>query len=187
MAEWMTMAAPGQASAQVASFIGIQPVADPGQPMRLALAKPASATRQAAVEAPAAPVAVQPAPQVAEIAPPAPLPVAVAAAPAPVEVAHVAPPMPAAVDRGRSHYAAPKVQAPRAVAAKVAARAPRPALTTAARLTQSLPELRRNAALRTGSAAARWSSWALMIRAITLPGHGARPPAATPRCASSPR
>ena len=159
MAEWLAMAKPGQASAQVASFIGVQPVAsDPGQPLRLALAKVPTATRQASVDVPgpapvaaaapiaaAAPVAAVPiesAPQVAQIAAP------VIEAPvfdAPLDVAASAPPP-----------APRESEAPRAEPRKVAARAPRPALTPAAvRLTQTLPELRRNAALRTGTARSR--------------------------------
>lgn len=146
MAEWLAMARPGQASAQVAAFIGVQPVAsDPGQPTRLALAKPANATRQASVVAPQpAPVAfvapIEPAPQYAELAPPIDQPMAVAAVeekPEPVAVT----PRPK-----------PVVAAPR----KVAAKAPRPALSpSAARLTQSLPELRRNASLRMGDSRSR--------------------------------
>ena len=152
MAEWLAMAKPGQASAQVASFIGVQPLAsDPGQPVRLALATTSSPTRQAAVEAPkAAPVAaavpIAPAPQVAEVAAP------VVQAPvfeAPVEFAAVAPPLPAAVIEA-APVAAPRRPAPR----KVAVRAPRPALTHAA-LSQTLPELRRNASLRTGASRSR--------------------------------
>jgi Flp pilus assembly protein TadD len=150
MAEWLAMARPGQASVQVAAFIGVQPVADPGQPTRLALAKPASATRAAAVSVPLpaptfvapqpAPVAVaapvEPLDQYAEIVPPPMPPMPVAdVEPKPKRVAETARPKPAA--------AAPR---------KVAAKAPRPALSpAAARLTQSLPELRRNAALRTAA------------------------------------
>ena len=158
MAEWLAMAKPGQASAQVASFIGIQPLAsDPGQPVRLALARTPSPTRQAAVEAPLGPPVVAPAPVVAAApvvasAPVAPAPqVADVAAPvfeapvveAPVEIATAAAPM-------------PHVEAPRPESRKVAARAPRPALTPAAvRLTQTLPELRRNASLGTHSSRSR--------------------------------
>ena len=109
--QWMALAKPARASDQVAAFIGIQPVADPGQPIRLALNKD-DAVRQAAAapvqtpEAPAAelssvatvelppvpqsePVAIAAAEPVA--APlPQPEPVAIAAAalePAPVELA----------------------------------------------------------------------------------------------------
>ena len=155
MAEWLAMAKPGQASAQVASFIGVQPVAnDPGQPVRLALAKLPSSTRQAAVEVPrsapiaaAAPVAavapVASAPQVAEIEPPVQ---DVPVFEAPVEVAAaVAPPAPRVIEAPRAE--------PRKVAA---AHAPRPALTPAAvRLTQTVHELRRNASLRTGATRSR--------------------------------
>ena len=109
--QWMALAKPARASDQVAAFIGIQPVADPGLPVRLALNKD-DAVRQAAAapvqtpEAPAAelssvatvelppvpqsePVAIAAAEPVA--APlPQPEPVAIAAAapePAPVELA----------------------------------------------------------------------------------------------------
>lgn len=144
MAEWLAMARPGQASAQVASFIGIRPVADPGQPVRLALAKPAGTTRQAAVQLQVESVvaAVQPAPQLAAVAAPAPEPVY--APPPPVEVAAVAPPLPM-----------PLAEAPRPAPRRAAVHAPRPGLTLAARVTQSLPELRRNAALRTGAGRSR--------------------------------
>ena len=135
IAEWMTMAKPGQSSAQVAAFIGIQPVADPGQPVRLALAKPASSTRQAAAPAPlaAAPVAI------AAVAPPA-------VALPPVAVASVAPPLPA------YNADAPSPE-PRKVAARVA---PRPGIDPAAlRLKQTVRELRHNAALRAGRSNSR--------------------------------
>jgi Flp pilus assembly protein TadD len=144
MAEWLAMAKPGQASAQVASFIGVQPVADPGQPIRLALAKTPSPTRLAEVAPQPAPVAaaapVEPAPQVADVAAPM---FELTVSESPVDVAAIAAP-------------APVLQAPRAAPRKVAARAPRPALTPAAvRLTQTLGELRRNAALRTGTTRSR--------------------------------
>ena len=154
MAEWLAMARPGQASAQVASFIGIQPVAnDPGQPVRLALAKTPSATRQAAVDAPR-PAPVAAAAPVASVAPVAPAPqiteneIPVEESPvfeAPVEVAAVvAPPAPRVVE------------APRPEPRTASARAPRPALTPAAvRLTQTVHELRRNASLRTGASRSR--------------------------------
>jgi len=142
IAEWLAMARPGQASAQVAAFIGIQPVAsDPGQPTRLALAKPADAVRQAAVTAPqptpvalAAPVA--PPPRIAELAPPVEQPVEFVAA--------------------VQEVIAPIVEALRPAQRKVAVKAPRPALSpVAARLNRSLAELRRNAALRLGASRSR--------------------------------
>ncbi len=129
--EWMAMAKPGQASAQVAAFIGVQPVAsDPGQPVRLALAAAPGGVRQASAEAPAyAPI--EPAPELAQQSAPD-------AAPA-QDYAAVAPPPPVDVIE-----AAPRRLAPRLAASRAA----RPALSPAAvRLTQSLPELRRNAAL----------------------------------------
>ena len=149
MAEWLAMAKPGQASAQVAAFIGIQPIgSDPGQPTRLALNAVASPTRQAAVEAPMpAPVAaaalVEAAPQTAEVAPPtfeAPVEQAAVVAPAPMPMVETA----------------PLVETIQPAPRKVAIRAPRPALTPAAvKLTQTLPELRRNAALPTGATRSR--------------------------------
>lgn len=144
LAEWLAMARPGQASAQVASFIGVKPVADPGQPLRLALARPATTTRQAAVELPArAVVAVAPpTPQLAEATIPAAQPYY---APQPaVELAAVAPPLPMEL-----------AEAPRPVPRKAAARAPRPGLTLAASVTQSLPALRHNAALRAAAGRSR--------------------------------
>ena len=142
MAEWLAMARPGQASAQVAAFIGIQPVAsDPGQPTRLALATPAAAVRQAAVAAPqSAPVAlaapVQSAPQVAELAPPVEPPTEFVAA--------------------IREVLAPIVDALTPAPRKIAVKSPRPALSPAAvRLKQSLADLRRNAALRPGSGRSR--------------------------------
>jgi len=122
MAEWLAMAKPGQASAQVAAFIGIRPLAsDPGQPIRLALNAAASPTRQAAVEAPMpAPVAaaalVEAAPQTAEVAPPtfeAPVEQAAVVAPAPMPMVETA----------------PLVETIQPAPRKVAIRAPRPALT----------------------------------------------------------
>jgi Flp pilus assembly protein TadD len=147
MAEWLAMARPNQASAQVAAFIGVSPVADPGQPVRLALAKPAAATRQAAVEVAAPPVVAAPVAVAvaAPVAPPAAVAVAEPVAP-PVQFAAVAPPMPVEL----TEVSRP---APRKIAAsaprKAAAPAPRPGLTLAARLSQRLPELRHNASLRT--------------------------------------
>ena len=145
MSEWLAMARPGQASAQVAAFIGIQPIAnDPGQPTRLALAKPANAVRQAAVAAPPpAPVAfvapVEPAPQVADLAPPAEPPVEIA-----TMVKEAFAPIVEALT--------PAAPAPR----KVAVKAPRPALSpVAARLSQSLAALRRDAALRPATGRSR--------------------------------
>ena len=67
--QWMQFASPAKASDQVASMIGVTPArVDPGQPVRLALAK--ADTRMAeAVPAPVATAAPTPAPQVAEAAP----------------------------------------------------------------------------------------------------------------------
>lgn len=101
--QWMTFAKPAAASDQVAALTGFKPVADPGQPTRLALRDVNTRTAEAA------PVA-QPEQQVAEVAPqpqpvaePAPAPQvaqvsaapAPAPAPAPVRVAQAPKPAPA--------------------------------------------------------------------------------------------
>ena len=92
--QWMQMAAPGQQATAVAALLGVTPVAaDPGQPVKLALNKPAaeaSPTQVASVAPLTAPVA-PPAPLAPPVAPvlAQPLP----AAP-PVAVAEAADPMP---------------------------------------------------------------------------------------------
>ncbi len=171
MAEWLAMARPGQASAQVAAFIGVQPaLSDPGQPIRLALNAAPDTVRQAAVTqtvpapvafaapAPAVPVMATPTPaapeKVAAYEPAVSYQAAPAYEPTPVQVAQppsVAPPLPVA-------SVAPPTATParRSAPQKVAARAPRPGLTPAAiRLSSSLGALRRNAALRVGNGRSR--------------------------------
>jgi Flp pilus assembly protein TadD len=92
--QWMQFASPKKASDQVASLIGVTPaVADPGQPVRLALHQPDTRTAEAA-PAPApqpqlAEAAPAPQPRVA-VAPPPPVPQPRMAAPA-----QVRPPAPA--------------------------------------------------------------------------------------------
>ncbi len=158
--QWMALAKPGQAGAQIASFIGVTPVAlDPGQPVRLALNTAQTPTRVAeapqvmpiAMSAPM-PMAMPAPPPVAEAVAPYAEPVEYAApvveaaayvAPAPVEVA-AQPAVEAPI------AAAPPVKTRAAVAAaprkSAGLRSPRPALTLAAvRLSQSLPEIRRAA------------------------------------------
>ena len=87
LAQWAGFARPGGGSMQVASLLGVKPVADSGQPTRLALVAPTAPVAVAVAE----PVAPAPVPV-------APEPVAVAAvetpafetpAPSPVEVATV--------------------------------------------------------------------------------------------------
>lgn len=129
--QWMALAKPVRTSDQVASFIGVQPVAgDPGQPQRLALVE-AGNVRQAAAEPITAPVAA---------AGPAPVEVAMAetAAPMPVEVAPQ-PELPPVT------FAA--VSAPAVTATPVSPiREARPALSPAAvRLTDTVASLRRAA------------------------------------------
>ena len=141
MADWLAMARPGRASAQVAAFIGVQPAAsDPGQPTRLALAKPANAVRQAAVSMPQpAPVALaapEPAPHLAEVAPPVEQP------------SHFV----AAVEQVLAPIVEALTPAPRRIAVKAPRLAPSPA---ALRLKHSLAELRRNAATRPGTGRSR--------------------------------
>jgi len=72
--QWMAMATPTQPSDQVAALTGVHPVADPGQPERLALnpAPKAEAYAQAAIPQTPAPepqVEIPAAPPVAEVAP----------------------------------------------------------------------------------------------------------------------
>ena len=132
IAEWLSFARPGQAGAQVAAFIGVQPAAsDPGQPVRLALGVAPVPVRQVAADPVSAPAPI-------EVAAPA----SQASFEAAVEVAEAQPPVPVSTPVVAS---APPSGPP----ATLAATAPRPALTPAAvRLTQTLPELRRNAAVR---------------------------------------
>jgi tetratricopeptide (TPR) repeat protein len=102
--QWAKLANPTAPYAQVAALLGVTPTADPGQPVRLALAEAPVAYAAAEVPAPVAPepvrvAAVEPAP-VAVVAPvaapmaaasiPVPAPVQ-APEPAPVAVAEAAP------------------------------------------------------------------------------------------------
>lgn len=139
--QWMALAKPGRASEQLASFIGIQPVAgDPGQPVRLALNKD-DAVRQAAAGPLAQPAPVQQAAQTVTVE----LPPATPAAPQQEAVAlasaePVAPPPP---------YVAPEPTLQVAAAPAVAHNDVRPALSPAAiRLAEPAAKLRRAAAPR---------------------------------------
>lgn len=146
--QWLELAKPAKASDQLASFIGIQPIAaDPGQPVRIALHKD-----EAVREAAARPVAVpfsEPAPVeqasnsvTVELPPATPAvpqeqPVALAAA------EPVAPPPP---------YVAPEPMKVAELAPTPAIRDARPALSPAAvRLSESVPKLRKAAAPRVAS------------------------------------
>lgn len=135
--QWMALAKPARASDQLAAFIGIQPIAsDPGQPVRIALIKD-DATREAAAQPVAQPAPVQEAAQSVTVelppATPAPEPVAVAAA------EPVAPPP----------YVAPAIAQQAEVTPAAAISETRPALSPAAvRLTDSVPTLRKAAAVR---------------------------------------
>lgn len=117
--QWMTFAKPARAADQVAALTGVTPAAaDPGQPVRLALAP--QETRTAAVEPVfVAPVA-EPAPVlVAEAPAPAPAPVEYAYAPvsepvmvaAPSEVAAIAAPVAAVAPKAHPKRAAAKADA----------------------------------------------------------------------------
>ena len=95
--QWMQLAKPARASDQIASLMGIAPVAmDPGQPIRLALR---DAKSRLAAAVPIAPVAEAAPTEVAEVAPASPV-VATPemAAPAPVILAD-ANPVPLVVER----------------------------------------------------------------------------------------
>jgi Flp pilus assembly protein TadD len=136
--QWMALAKPARASEQLASFIGIQPIAgDPGQPTRLALNNGENA-RQAAAEPIFQTAPVQQAAQsvTVELPPamPQPEPVALASA-EPV----VPPPPP---------YVAP-VPSEVEAAPAVASRDVRPALSPAAvRLSEPMPKPRKASAPR---------------------------------------
>ena len=87
--QWMTFGKPAHAFDQVAALTGITPAAaDPGQPVRLALAPQQSDVRLAAADAAPAPIADVAPPVVQQAAVEAPAPVEYAAAP--VETAPVA-------------------------------------------------------------------------------------------------
>ncbi len=91
--QWMAMSSPAKASDQVAALVGIAPaLADPGQPVRLALVKQDQRLAAAASAAPEPKPQFQPQPQ------PEPLPVPVAeAAPPPAPAAVEPEPVPAPI------------------------------------------------------------------------------------------
>jgi len=62
LATWAEFSRPGGRSMQIASLLGVSPVADSGQPTRLALVAPSAPVAVAAVEAPAPVVAGEPVP-----------------------------------------------------------------------------------------------------------------------------
>src|SRR3546814_4843532 len=75
MEQWAALAQPDAGSTRVAALLGVTPVADPGQPVRLALAPEVLETRfaEAVVESPAPAPTIEPAPvEVAFAAPPTP-------------------------------------------------------------------------------------------------------------------
>lgn len=86
MEQWAALAQPDAGSTRVAALLGVTPVADPGQPVRLALAPEPQDTRfaEAATESPVPAEIVEPAPvEVAFEAPPTPEN-AIVSAPVPV-------------------------------------------------------------------------------------------------------
>jgi Flp pilus assembly protein TadD len=139
--QWMALAKPGRASDQLASFIGIQPVAgDPGQPIRLALHKD-EAIREAAAAPVAQPAPVEQAAQSVTVELPPATPATPQAEAVVLAAAEpVAPPSP---------YVAPEpVQQAEAIPAAAISEA-RPALSPAAvRLSESVSTLRKAAAPR---------------------------------------
>ncbi|MBX9796422.1 tetratricopeptide repeat protein [Sphingomonas sp.] len=130
MIEWAKFARPTGAADQVSYLLGVTPVMDPGQPVSLALARPAPATpvvaaaEPAPAPAPAVEAAPQPAAEVAEVAAPveAPRPTIVFA-----ERKEVVQPLPVQAERVRpvrvAKVAKPVVK-PVEVAATVAPVAP---------------------------------------------------------------
>ncbi len=130
--QWMTFAKPTKVSDQVASLTGFAPAAsDPGQPVRLALARPKDSVRMAQANVP---VAAAPAAEVVPAEAPAvdlvPEPVAEApaeaAAPAPAPVMVAAAPV-AVVEQARVYAA--EVAAPVAQPVKVRKASARPGLS----------------------------------------------------------
>jgi len=131
--QWMQLAGPGRPADQIAALTGIKAApADQGQPIRLALNKPAARLAQAAQAALTPVAAPAPRPQVVQAAPPP------APAPVPQFVEAVAPPAPRPV-------AAPAVQpapapAPKPLPKPVVAEAPAPAPVTFAMAAAASPE-----------------------------------------------
>jgi Flp pilus assembly protein TadD len=107
MAQWAAFARPGAAATQVAGLLGVTPVRDAGQPVRLALApnRPAEAFAAAAVPE-----------SRAEFAAPAPVEVAAAEAPAEAPAFYV--------PTAQSYAPAPEAEAPAPVPAPAPAPAP---------------------------------------------------------------
>jgi D-alanyl-D-alanine carboxypeptidase len=124
--QWMQLARPSHPADQVATLTGVTPAIDPGQPVRLALAK--SDTRLAQVVPPAvATPTVESAPvQVAEVAP-VPQPETVAPAPPPADSARVAANEPAPAPVAVVAAAAPEAPAAFVAMAAKFAHAPKPA------------------------------------------------------------
>ncbi|MEA3045825.1 MAG: hypothetical protein QOJ53_157 [Sphingomonadales bacterium] len=180
MAQWARLARPGAGSDQVASLLGVSPGADPGQPVRLALAPAAAPRAPALAEAapPPAPAA-QPRPPVqvaAAQAPPAeapafwvptaqsyqPAPAPAPAAEAAAAVAEVRYDVPAISGEGDGPAPASPVLPPAATpvrsAAQHVAAPPAPARTAAIRATFSAPlpaapfQRARAGAVRSGNA-----------------------------------
>jgi Flp pilus assembly protein TadD len=133
---WAALANPSSGAEKVASLFGTHPVADQGQPTRLALADPAPARQLAAADPAPEPIPAAAAALAPEPAPAAPVQVATAvvAAPAPAAVPAVqevpaqvfAPPAPAVFAAQAPTPAPAWVSAPKAKVAAVAHRHPAP-------------------------------------------------------------
>lgn len=122
--QWMQLARPSHPADQVATLTGVKPAIDPGQPVRLALAKTDTRLAQAV---PVTPPVVEAAPvQVAE-ATPLPQPEAVAPAPPPEDSARVAAAEPAPAPVAVIAAAAPEAPAAFVAMAAKFAPAPKPA------------------------------------------------------------
>ena len=110
MTQWAGFARPGAGATQVASLMGVTPVSDPGQPVRLALAPVAADTALAeAAPAPAPAREAAPAVAVAEAVPPAaPVQIAAGDVPAPASAPVW---VPSAASYQPAQEAAPEVRA----------------------------------------------------------------------------
>ncbi|WP_162806279.1 SPOR domain-containing protein [Sphingosinicella terrae] len=161
--QWAALASPGTDRNQVASLLGVTPVADPGQPIRLALnpVVPAEAYAEAEFPAEAAAASTDSSWGLAEAEPAAPLPVAEEAASYYLPAS--APAVPASEDEAR--YAA---------AAQTLTR-PEPAVVRTASAPLPAPVFRRQAPLPAGPEVARGDSpFVVQIGAFSNEGNAER-------------
>jgi Flp pilus assembly protein TadD len=157
--QWAALAQPSASHSAVATLLGVTPVADPGQPVRLALAEPEAPVAYAAAES--APVAAA-VPQVEAASAPAEAPVRLAEAPAPAPVA-------APVEEPIRYAEAPVIPAPGPV---VMAAAPAPAAEQPVRTAAWWPAPSRSAPAQAAPAEAEAAPevrYAAAVRTLSAP------------------